>query len=55
MDHQAERISGPPVTSEADHFEKCRVCGEVFDMRDLGQAAEHFHFTGPVVVEVMDA
>jgi len=27
--------------SEADHFEKCPVCSQWFDMRDLAQVAEH--------------
>jgi hypothetical protein len=29
--------------SEADHFEKCPVCSQWFDMRDLVQVAEHIH------------
>jgi hypothetical protein len=29
--------------SEADHFEKCPVCSQWFDMRDLAQVAEHIH------------
>ena len=29
--------------SEADQFEKCPVCSQWFDMRDLAQVAEHIH------------
>jgi hypothetical protein len=29
--------------SEADHFDKCPVCSQWFDMRDLAQVAEHIH------------
>jgi hypothetical protein len=29
--------------SEADHFEKCPVCWQWFDMRDLAQVADHIH------------
>ena len=29
--------------SELDHFMKCPVCGEVFDMRKLEQAIMHIH------------
>jgi hypothetical protein len=29
--------------NEADHFEKCPVCSQWFDMRDLAQVAEHIH------------
>lgn len=36
--------------SELDHFMKCPVCGEVFDMRNLGQAMEHIH-DGPAEIE----
>jgi hypothetical protein len=32
---------------EADHFMDCPVCGERVDMRDLGQALEHWH-EGPL-------
>lgn len=28
---------------EADHFIRCTICGEVFDMRDLGQVVDHLH------------
>jgi hypothetical protein len=40
------RITGKsldgPVT-ELEHFDKCPVCGGVFDMRDLRQVFEHWH------------
>lgn len=36
-----ERISGPPVTSEADHFYVCEACKQSVDMRDLGQVFHH--------------
>ncbi|WP_156041838.1 hypothetical protein [Bradyrhizobium sp. URHD0069] len=29
--------------TEADHHVKCPACGQWFDMRDLGQVAEHIH------------
>jgi hypothetical protein len=29
--------------SEADHLEKCPVCWQWFDMRDLAQVADHIH------------
>jgi len=29
--------------TEADHHMKCPACGQCFDMRDLGQVAEHIH------------
>jgi hypothetical protein len=29
--------------TEADHHMKCPACGQWFDMRDLGQALEHWH------------
>jgi hypothetical protein len=29
--------------SEADYFEKCPVCGEWFDVRDVAQMAMHIH------------
>jgi hypothetical protein len=29
--------------SEGDHFDKCPVCSQWFDMRDLAQIAEHVH------------
>jgi 5-methylcytosine-specific restriction endonuclease McrA len=35
------RIKGPPVTSEADHFMTCPICGQAFDRRDLGQVVHH--------------
>lgn len=36
-----ERVGGPPVTSEADHFYACAKCGQAVDMRDLGQVFHH--------------
>jgi hypothetical protein len=29
--------------TEADHHMICPACGQWFDMRDLGQVAEHLH------------
>lgn len=29
--------------TELEHFMQCPVCGEWFDMRDLGKALEHWH------------
>ena len=34
-----ERIDRKPA-SEADHFIRCRACGDYFDMRDLAQVFE---------------
>lgn len=28
---------------EADHYIRCTICGEMFDMRDLGQVLDHLH------------
>ena len=28
---------------EADHFIRCTICGELLDMRDLGEVLEHLH------------
>lgn len=36
-----ERIGGPPVRSEADHFYVCTECGQAVDMRHLGQVFHH--------------
>jgi hypothetical protein len=36
--------------SEADHFEKCPVCSQWFDMRDLAQVAEHIHDASEIEV-----
>ena len=36
---------------EADHFEKCPVCTQWFDMRDLTQIVEHIHDTDIEVLE----
>ena len=33
---------GVPADGGADHFERCPFCGQVFDMRDLGQVLEHY-------------
>jgi hypothetical protein len=30
-------------SNETEHFMDCPVCGQNFDMRDLGQALEHWH------------
>ncbi|MGY4629088.1 hypothetical protein [Bradyrhizobium sp. USDA 4486] len=29
---------------ESDHFIRCTVCGELLDMRDLGEVLEHLHW-----------
>lgn len=36
-----ERVGGPPVKSEAEHFFQCSVCGGWVDMRDLGDVFAH--------------
>jgi hypothetical protein len=33
-----------------DHSMKCPACGRWFDMRDLGEVAEHIHDTSEVEV-----
>jgi hypothetical protein len=35
-----KQVSGPPL-SEADHFFKFEMCGDWFDMRDLGAVLDH--------------
>lgn len=35
--------AGPQPQSEADHYIRCTICGETFDMRDLGQVLDHLH------------
>jgi hypothetical protein len=35
--------SGWAPAGEHDHFPECPVCGQTFDMRDLGQALDHWH------------
>ncbi|RWN90609.1 hypothetical protein [Mesorhizobium sp.] len=30
-----------PIKPEAEHFEHCPICGQDFDMRDLGQVLHH--------------
>jgi hypothetical protein len=35
---------------ETDHFEKCLVCSQWFDMRDLTQVAEHIHDVSEIEV-----
>ncbi|TPM06795.1 MULTISPECIES: hypothetical protein [unclassified Mesorhizobium] len=32
---------GTPVKDEAEHFMVCPICGQAFDMRDLGQVFHH--------------
>lgn len=32
---------GPEPVDEREHFMRCPECGGWFDMRDLGQVAEH--------------
>lgn len=34
--------AGPPL-HEGDHFIRCTICGEMLDMRDLGQVLDHLH------------
>lgn len=38
-------------SSEADHFIECPVCKERLDMRDLGQALDHWH-EGPTSMSI---
>jgi hypothetical protein len=44
---------GSTPSTEAEHFLACPVCGQKFDMRDLGQALEHWH-DGPSSMVVDD-
>jgi hypothetical protein len=37
------RPSGWTPAGEQDHILECPVCGQAFDMRDLGQAFDHWH------------
>jgi hypothetical protein len=37
--------------SEADHFEKCPVCSQWFDKRDLAQVVQHIHDSEIEVLE----
>lgn len=32
---------GKPAKDEADHFIKCPICGQAFDMRELGDVLHH--------------
>jgi hypothetical protein len=34
------RVGGEPA-NEADHFFKCKACGQAVDMLDLGQVFHH--------------
>jgi hypothetical protein len=34
-------VSERPAKSDVGHLERCPFCGEMFDMRDLGQVLEH--------------
>lgn len=38
--------------NEADHFMKCPVCSQWFDMYDLAQVVEHIHDSEIEVLEV---
>jgi hypothetical protein len=38
--------------TEVDHFMKCPVCEQWFDMRDLAQVAEHVHDDSEVEVQI---
>jgi hypothetical protein len=37
--------------TEAEHHMKCPGCGRWFDMRDLGEVAEHIHDAGEIDIE----
>jgi hypothetical protein len=32
---------GPAVNSEAEHFYRCKQCGQIVDMRELGEVFDH--------------
>ncbi|WP_313754578.1 hypothetical protein [Bradyrhizobium sp. WYCCWR 12699] len=34
---------GFTAEDEREHFIRCTICGELFDMRDLGQVLDHLH------------
>ena len=38
---KGKQIAGPPIGSEADHFQLCPDCGQAFDKRDLGELMHH--------------
>jgi hypothetical protein len=34
---------GPAPQNERNHFIRCTICGEMLDMRDLGDVLDHLH------------
>jgi hypothetical protein len=54
MAQKQARIVGRDADSEnvteLEHFGHCCVCGQVFDMRELGQVMQHWH-DGPEMAE----
>lgn len=42
---------GAAVRNEADHFMECPDCGEIFDVRDLGQVFDHIHEPMEIIPE----
>jgi hypothetical protein len=38
--------------TEADHFMKCPVCEQWFDMRDLAQVVEHAHDDSEIEIQI---
>jgi hypothetical protein len=43
MRYREGKRQGPAPQNETDHFITCTICGETFDMRDLGQVLDHLH------------
>jgi hypothetical protein len=39
--HKSGRPDGWTATGEADHFEKCPMCGHMIDCRDLAEVMDH--------------
>ena len=39
--YPSTRISDVPVNHEAEHYMRCNICSQFFDMRDLEQVCYH--------------
>jgi transcription initiation factor IIE alpha subunit len=37
------RTQGTEQLHEHDHYIRCPICGELLDMRDLGEVIDHLH------------
>ncbi|MCK1287266.1 hypothetical protein IVB41_25500 [Bradyrhizobium sp. 44] len=43
MTFREGKPEGPAPQNERDHFIRCTICGEMIDMRDLGEVMDHLH------------